>query len=175
MISNLQKHAKEEKGENKSLHQLRKEREADREEKIQVTFLRETNMISRTWVIPKFTHWWWTDDNMLFSQTPSPNLNTCFYHAPNYRIIAQRRPISQSRCWRNVTTPWWDWKWLQNHSREASGCSHNRRKFIYFNHVFQKMNIASLAFNKRCFRIQKSIKTWNNKFIYLNFRTNKDV
>ena len=37
MISNLQREAEEEEeGKNKSLHQLRKEREADREEKIQV-------------------------------------------------------------------------------------------------------------------------------------------
>ena len=54
MISDLQKQAEEEgEGENKSLHQLRKEREADREEKIQVAILREAKLkylIRQTWV-----------------------------------------------------------------------------------------------------------------------------
>ena len=45
VISNLQKQTEEGEGEKKSLHQLRKEREADREEKIQVAILREPNII----------------------------------------------------------------------------------------------------------------------------------
>ena len=58
-------------------------------------------------------------------------------------IIEQRRPIFQSRCWRNVTTPWCDSKWPQNHSREASECSHRRRKFIYFDNLFGELGLRS--------------------------------
>ena len=59
MISNLQKQTEEGEGEKKSLHQLRKEREADREEKIQVAILREPNIIFDQINLGKVTHCWW--------------------------------------------------------------------------------------------------------------------
>ena len=79
---------------------------------------------------------------------PSSPGRSFLFHTCSHNVLVMlllrhshywRRSISQSRCWRNVTTPWCDWKWPQNHSREASACSHNRRKFIYFDNLSWKL------------------------------------